>query len=155
MTASRLSAYYLRFSSNTTQSCYQNCVRSLFLIYPTSIELVCWEVLGKHSSILEKVCPMGRWARGSSSVVGREELCRVPCLVPTAGLFACGSTYSSSSLQSPQEYTFVLSLPTHTWQLAPRSLMPALLCVGNVLGTAEHTSTSTQCPIFRRFLFLK
>lgn len=77
MNASRLSAYYLRFSTNTTPSCYRNCVKSLFLIYPTFIELVCWEVLGKHSSILEKVCCSGRWASGSSSVVGREELCRV------------------------------------------------------------------------------
>lgn len=150
MNASRLSAYYLRFSTNTTPSCYRNCVKSLFLIYPTFIELVCWEVLGKHSSILEKVCRSGRWASGSSSVVGREELCRVTCLVPTAGLCACGNTYHSSSLQSPQDYAFVLSLPTPTWQLSPRSLMPALLCVGNVLGTVAHTSTSTQCPIFRR-----
>lgn len=61
MNTSRLSAYYLRFSSSTTQSCYQNCVKSLFLIYPTFIELVCWEVLGKHTSILEKACPLGRW----------------------------------------------------------------------------------------------
>ena len=112
-------------------------------------------MLGKHSSLLKKACPLGRWASGSSSVMGREEALLGYMPGADSRIVCVWEWYSFSNLRSPPEYAFVHSLPTHTWQLVPRSLMPALLFVGNVLGTVRHTSTSTQCPVFHRFLFLK